>query len=288
MLGFSSMDVESEDLLVSVLGSHGGTTKLFVRAEQGVRSRAAIHVALVTLIDWEFLGPVCGWNLSVRVDGDAVPIAASFRSTAAGKHYSGGYERTRIADSASNEGKHGFLSTVLLTFGGICGITNVGTTTVLEMEIEETSPHGLTDTRALFWFEDGLRSQPDMRAVDNEISIGGRTVVPCNKDDAFLEVVFSLEAPPFLRGDSNGDGQLALSDAVLLLMGLFQEQRVDNCLAASDSNADDRVDMSDAIYLLTYLFQGGPSPPEPFPNCGPAAVGDGESLGCIELPPACR
>jgi len=288
MLGFSSMDVESEDLLVDVLGSHGGTTKLVVPAEQGARSRARIHVALVTLIDWEHFAPVCGWGLSVRVDGDAVPVGASFRNTAAGKYYSGGYERTGVPELDPNDGRQGVLSTVLLTFGGICGIPNVGTITILEVEIEETHPHGLVDTRAVIWFDDGLRFRPDSSPIDNHISIRGEGVVPCNKDDAFLEVVFSLEGPRFLRGDSNRDGRIAISDPVFLLSGLFQEQRVDNCPAASDANADSRVDMSDAIYLLAHLFLGGPSPPAPFPDCGPDPAGREASLPCLEPPPGCR
>ena len=125
-----------------------------------------------------------------------------------------------------------------------------------------------------------------MRAVDNEVSIRGRTVVPCNKDDAFLEVVFSLSGTPFLRGDSNGDGEVALSDAVVLLTGLFQEQRVDNCPAASDASLDGRIDISDAVYLLAHLFLGGPGPPEPFPDCGPDPAA--ETLTCLELSPGCR
>ena len=288
MLGFSSMDVESEDLLVEVLGSHGGTTKLVVRAAEGARSRAKIYVALVTLIDWEHFAPVCGWSLSVRVDGDAVPIGAGFSDTSARKYYSGGYERTGVADPDSNDGRHGVLSTVLLTFGGICGIPNVGTTTILEMEIEETQPHGLSDTRALIWFDDGLRFRPDGSPIENHISIRGEAVVPCNKDDAFLEVVFSLVEPRFLRGDSNRDGGIEISDPVFLLSGLFQEQRVDNCSAASDANADSRVDMSDAVYLLAHLFLGGPSPPAPFPDCGLDPAGATDSLPCLEPPPGCR
>ena len=122
---------------------------------------------------------------------------------------------------------------------------------------------------------------------NNEVVLRGEVVPPCNKDTASLTLVFSLEGPRFLRGDSDGDGDLALADAVFLLAGLFEEQRVDNCPASSDANSDGGIDISDAIYLLAYLFRGGPSPAAPFPDCGPDPGVDQTPLSCLEPQPGC-
>ncbi|MBN1441262.1 MAG: hypothetical protein JXA90_01070, partial [Planctomycetes bacterium] len=48
------------------------------------------------------------------------------------------------------------------------------------------------------------------------------------------------------------------------------------CLRAGDSNGDGDLNISDPIYLLAYLFLGGPAPPPPFPECGAAPPPPGE------------
>ncbi|MEM7166906.1 MAG: dockerin type I repeat-containing protein [Planctomycetota bacterium] len=81
---------------------------------------------------------------------------------------------------------------------------------------------------------------------------------------------------PFLRGDSNGNGNVDIADAVSLLSHLFNGGVV-HCDAASDSNADGSLDIGDAITLLNYLYNEGASPPHPFPTCGP---GSAHAFGC--------
>ena len=67
-----------------------------------------------------------------------------------------------------------------------------------------------------------------------------------------------------------------------LLGHLFLGARA-GCLAAADADGDGGVALNDALYLLVYLFQGGPPPPAPFPDCG---AGAGE-LGC-STPSGCE
>jgi len=44
--------------------------------------------------------------------------------------------------------------------------------------------------------------------------------------------------------------------------------------------------VTDPVYLLDYGFQGGPAPPPPFPECGPAEQ-PAYGLDCAD-PPDCR
>jgi predicted phosphodiesterase len=102
------------------------------------------------------------------------------------------------------------------------------------------------------------------------------TIKPINKDVVTLETVtLTKNYPPFLRGDSNGDGVLDISDPNHLYLFLFNGTVSPNCLDASDVNDDGQVDVSDPAYLLNYLFQGGPPPPAPGDaSCGPDPTPD--------------
>ncbi|HVR72739.1 MAG TPA: hypothetical protein VMT52_00330 [Planctomycetota bacterium] len=103
----------------------------------------------------------------------------------------------------------------------------------------------------------------------------------------FLVFLGSIESTPaneFLRGDSNGDERVDISDVVLTLESLFIGGVILHCLDASDANDSGIVDLSDPIHSLTFLFRGGEAPPRPFPwrgfdpspdalDCGPETPG---------------
>jgi len=90
---------------------------------------------------------------------------------------------------------------------------------------------------------------------------------------------FCQPAVPFLRGDSNGDGTIGLSDAVHALNYLFLGGELPGCLSAADTNADGDVDISDATYTLSFLFLGGPELPAPT-SCGNSDSESDQALGC--------
>jgi hypothetical protein len=71
----------------------------------------------------------------------------------------------------------------------------------------------------------------------------------------------------FLRGDTNRDATLDISDAVATLGWLFLGGQAP-CADAADANDDGRVDISDASYTLSYLFLGGATVPLPYPDPG--------------------
>ncbi len=63
---------------------------------------------------------------------------------------------------------------------------------------------------------------------------------------------------PFIRGDSNNNGKVDISDAIRILNYLYMGVGDVACQDAGDTNDDGRIDISDAVYLLNYLFQGNP------------------------------
>ena len=95
-----------------------------------------------------------------------------------------------------------------------------------------------------------------------------------------------LSANDFLRGDVDGSGRLAVSDAIRILVHLFQgDVAAVPCADAADADDSGAVDLADAVYLLSGLFLGGPAPAAPFPACGEDPTED--ALGCEEAcPPA--
>ncbi len=76
------------------------------------------------------------------------------------------------------------------------------------------------------------------------------------------------EDPPFLRGDSNGDGEVNVSDPVHVLNYLFSGGAEPRCLDSADGDDNGQVNITDAVYLLNYLFSSGRPPPPPFPAVG--------------------
>jgi hypothetical protein len=93
--------------------------------------------------------------------------------------------------------------------------------------------------------------------------------------------------PDFLRGDTNDDGAVDLSDAVYTLDWLFLGEPAPGCVAAANVNGDESIDISDPVSLLGFLFLGGTAPATPFPECGPPSLPPDFALGCETPPESC-
>jgi len=99
--------------------------------------------------------------------------------------------------------------------------------------------------------------------------------------------ISKVVAPVFKRGDTDGDGEILITDAIRILNYLFLGGALISCLEAANFDNSESVDISDGIHVLNYLFRGGPPPAPPGPppgGCGPdpdPAGGDGD-LGCGE------
>ena len=73
----------------------------------------------------------------------------------------------------------------------------------------------------------------------------------------------------FIRGDLNGDGEIAIGDPLILLNFLFLPgSATPICLDAADFDDDGLLSLIDGIDLLTYMFSNGTPPSDPFPGCG--------------------
>jgi len=72
----------------------------------------------------------------------------------------------------------------------------------------------------------------------------------------------------FVRGDLGGNGDLDISDAILILGSLFLGTEARPCADAADSNDDGTVDVSDGVFVLEFLFLGGRTIPPPYPRMG--------------------
>jgi hypothetical protein len=89
---------------------------------------------------------------------------------------------------------------------------------------------------------------------------------------------------PFLRGDADGNGELAITDAIVTLEWLFLGGGPTACEDAADLNDDGGIDISDPVSLLAHLFLGSPPPPPP----GPSAPWDSCSSGAPRRRPRAR
>ncbi len=92
----------------------------------------------------------------------------------------------------------------------------------------------------------------------------------------------TLAQAHFLRGDSNHDKQLNLSDCINTLSFLFLGKGVIPCLDAADANDTGDIDITDPIFLLPFFFWSGPPPPEPFSTFEADPTVD--DLGCLGPP----
>ena len=93
---------------------------------------------------------------------------------------------------------------------------------------------------------------------------GERTDVPA------LEVTSGRVevAAAFLRGDTDLDGDIVITDPVRTLGRLFLGTGALPCEDAADANDSGVLDITDPIYTLQFLFLGGPDPLPPYPEPG--------------------
>ena len=70
----------------------------------------------------------------------------------------------------------------------------------------------------------------------------------------------------FLRGDTNGDRTVDLSDSILTLNHLFVDGSELRCEDAADADDNGTLEVSDPVSVLSFLFLRGPHPPPPGPD----------------------
>ena len=83
----------------------------------------------------------------------------------------------------------------------------------------------------------------------------------------------------FLRGDTNGDGSVDISDGIATLGYLFLGGIDVGCFDAADADDNGEVELTDGVFTFGFLFSGGlPLPSPGHLNCGADPTAD--SLTC--------
>ena len=133
-------------------------------------------------------------------------------------------------------------------------------------------------------FMDGGQGSGD--PVENKIIAGGRFISPVLANsfilvDGRINIIpdGSPFRSPFIRADSNGDGQVNISDPQFTLGFLFVGTGEPPCHDAADANDDGAVNIADAIATLQVLFLGvGRIPP---PTLGCASDPTVDDISCV-------
>ncbi len=128
----------------------------------------------------------------------------------------------------------------------------------------------------------GLRGRSNTAAFGWHLFRNGRWI---NRSASHAElqagdsvvVRYRAVAPEFIRGDSNADGEVDVSDVVRSLRHKFGGLP-SPCPAAADFDDDGTLTVSDDVGLLGHLFLQGPNPPAPYPYPGPDPTS--HALGC--------
>jgi hypothetical protein len=107
------------------------------------------------------------------------------------------------------------------------------------------------------------------------------TVRGCDSDPQGF--TYSPKEIDFVRGDSNDDSNVDISDGVTILIYLFLGGVTTECLDAFDSNDKAGVDLTDAIYIFNFLFTGGDEIPPPYPLPGKDPTSD-DPFKCLARP----
>ena len=151
-------------------------------------------------------------------------------------------------------------------------------TPVLEFHfvVREDAPIGSTELR----FLDG--GQVSGGSVQNKLIAEGSDITPeLANSFVFVNGLIQIlgDVTAFIRGDSNGDGKVDISDPITTLSFLFLGARQPACFDAADANDDGEVDVSDGIATFNYLYVGDRVLPPP--NGVPGTDPTPDSLGCL-------
>jgi hypothetical protein len=101
--------------------------------------------------------------------------------------------------------------------------------------------------------------------------------------DSFRHCHF-LGGVPFVRGDADLDSRINITDAVVVLLYLFNgSAQPHDCRDAMDADDNHALELTDAVRILGYLFLGSVAPAAPFPGCGVDGDTFDDPLCCVEF-----
>ncbi len=79
----------------------------------------------------------------------------------------------------------------------------------------------------------------------------------------YVRCVRDAGGPESSCGDTNGDEEVNVADAVFTINYVFKGGSVPESLCLADANGDDGVNLGDSVYLINYVFRSGQAPIEP-------------------------
>ncbi len=130
-------------------------------------------------------------------------------------------------------------------------------------------------------FIDGGKVSEKGQPVVNIMTVTNQSVEPVIETSMVLiggNLKVLIDVITFLRGDSNGDLLVDISDVMHTLRFLFLGGKRPHCYDAADANDDGELDISDAIDTLSNLFLTGDAFPPPNSSIGLDPTPD--YLGC--------
>ena len=218
---------------------------------------------------------VQGWSLSIALEGDLKVVGATVQDANPRIVCGGAFIVTHLVDpdragpGGGPQGQ-GVVSSVALLCGEAVTLHPRATHTVLGITLEAPRPETGGSVSGRLLCRDGLLPPRLSQPASNRVVIGGDSFPLCTCSD--LTVRFdAVPSFPFRRCDTDGNGQIEISDAVSFLSWLFLDGTEPACAPAADCDGDRRHSVTDAVYALRFLFGGGAPPPLPFPDCGFAA-----------------
>jgi len=136
-----------------------------------------------------------------------------------------------------------------------------------------------------------LQGFTTMTLENLEVLVGQRLVANVKLTISSVQESVTVTGEPartqFKRGDSDGNGDLQLTDAVRILNVLFLGTGVLTCLDAADSDDNGQIQLTDAVRILNVLFLGTGTIPAPGPlSCGDDAAPD-TLADCVYDPAKC-
>ena len=116
---------------------------------------------------------------------------------------------------------------------------------------------------------------------DNGIDDDEDGAVDCDDDDCSEEA--ACQGPPtptFVRGDSDDNGILNLTDAIFNLNYLFIGGAEPTCRDSADADNNGNLQLTDGVFILMFLFNGGAPPPDPGVECGVDPADPADAMAC--------
>ena len=215
---------------------------------------------LVDALDPECDG-VATWRFSIEADESFVLDSVTTDDTAAdiypiagpGRRDLCSLNKTDPVEASSNNGRWGAVSTVGLSLFGAVALDPVGEFVVLRLS--ETLSTSAPPTRVRVLLPNEPRLSGDGDPVNATVWRLDDTTIPTAVSDAKIELVPSSQAPvPFLRGDTDGNGEGTIGDGVRLLTFLVLGGEKLPCDDAADFGDNGILELGDAVAHFGFLF----------------------------------